>query len=164
MVGWWNTDVTVEPSAVAFPHAAMRTPAAKATPWLQPLRAALKTLRAQHAPAALRKGRAAAPRRVAPVWEDLSQQAGAGDEAGATRHLHLADIRLLQQQHDDGAGEDGGDGQQLIPPHFPGGGGLQFVGRWFIRSATEIDDEIIVCWVGPVSRFRPGEIQTSGSG
>ena len=122
MVGWWNTDVTVAPSAsVAFPHAAMRTPSAKATPWLQPLRAALKTLRAQHAPAGLREGKAVVPRRVAPVWEDLSQQAGGSDEAGATRHLHLADIRLLQQQHDDEAGEDSDSSRRcpkLLAWHF----------------------------------------------
>ena len=29
---------------------------------------------------------------------------------------------------------------------------LRFQGRWFIRTATEIDDEIIVCWVGPAVR------------
>lgn len=42
-----------------------------------------------------------------------------------------------------GGSSEGGSGY-VIPPHLPGGGGLQFVGRWFIRSATEIDDEIIV--------------------
>ena len=48
----------------------------------------------------------------------------------------------------DGGGDSSEGGKRaggyVIPPHLPGGGGLQFVGRWFIRSATEIDDEIIV--------------------
>ena len=90
MQGWWDTDVTVEASPeIAFPHAAMVTPPAATTPWLQPLTDGLGT-----------------------VQKALKQS-----EKKQNKKMKKKD-KKKQQHQEDGQGATADSGGVEVPPRF----------------------------------------------